>query len=426
MLDIYLKIKDSLNADNRSERLANLKKLNQNISKTNFDNNSAYKVNNHIHTTYSFSPYSPSLAVYMAKAAGLQTAGIMDHDTMNGVHEFMEAGRIMDLPTTVGMECRVDFSRTELHSYRLNNPDQKSIAYVAIHAVPSGRISELDDFFKPLRQYRQERNRIMINNINRIFRNSEINLESDRDVLPLSMAHDGGVMTERHLVFALSHKIRQKFPNGRRLVNYLENDLKIKIPEKNKMFLLDDANPIYLYDLLNVLKSSLVEMFYEPAGKECAEVKDIINLCQKLGAVSAYAYLGDVKESVTGDKKPQKFEDAYLEKLFSVIKNLGFKAVTYMPARNSREQLDRVRCLCEKMNLLQISGEDINSPRQSFICQKLKSPDYANLIDTTWALIGHERSEKQSGLYSEQSRTLFPDLDQRISYFKKKGKAFYE
>ena len=34
-------------------------------------------VNNHIHTTYSFSPYSPAAAVFAAKAEGLCTAGIV-------------------------------------------------------------------------------------------------------------------------------------------------------------------------------------------------------------------------------------------------------------------------------------------------------------------------------------------------------------
>ena len=38
-------------------------------------------VNNHIHTTYSFSPYTPTEAVYTAWRHGLGTAGIMDHDS---------------------------------------------------------------------------------------------------------------------------------------------------------------------------------------------------------------------------------------------------------------------------------------------------------------------------------------------------------
>ena len=47
--------------------------------------------NNHIHTIYSFSPYSPTKAAYMAYMAGLTSAGIMDHDSLSGVEEFKKA-----------------------------------------------------------------------------------------------------------------------------------------------------------------------------------------------------------------------------------------------------------------------------------------------------------------------------------------------
>ena len=90
-------------------------------------------VNNHIHTTYSFSPYSPAKAVWMAAEAGLATAGLMDHDSIGGAREFIEAGRILGLPTTIGAECRASFAATPLAGRRINNPDQETIAYVALH-----------------------------------------------------------------------------------------------------------------------------------------------------------------------------------------------------------------------------------------------------------------------------------------------------
>ena len=46
-------------------------------------------VNNHIHTSYSFSPYTPTSAVYFAWKAGLRTAGIMDHDSISGAKEWV-------------------------------------------------------------------------------------------------------------------------------------------------------------------------------------------------------------------------------------------------------------------------------------------------------------------------------------------------
>ena len=52
----------------------------------------------------------------------------------------------------------------------------------------------------------------------------------------------------------------------------------------------------------------------------------------------------------------------------------------------------RLRALCDRYGMLQISGEDINSPRQKFICEAMRDPIFANLLDTTWALIHHEQA----------------------------------
>ena len=107
-------------------------------------------------------------------------------------------------------------------------------------------------------------------------------------------------------------------------------------------------------------------------------------------AYLCYAYLGDVGDSVTGDKKAQKFEDDYLDDVFECLKEEGVKSVTYMPTRNTPEQLQRLRGLCDEYGMFQISGEDINSPRQGFIVKAMENPLFANLIDATWKLIEHE------------------------------------
>ena len=106
-------------------------------------------VNNHIHTIYSFSPYTPTTAVEAALKNGLKTAGIMDHDSVGGAKEFIEAGKKYNMPVTVGVECRVDMSKTRLNGKRINNPDQKSVAYVAMHGIPHQNIDKVDAFFAP-------------------------------------------------------------------------------------------------------------------------------------------------------------------------------------------------------------------------------------------------------------------------------------
>ena len=347
-------------------------------------------VNNHIHTTFSFSPYSPTKAVWMAYNAGLQTAGIMDHDSLSGAREFIEAGKIVGILTTIGVECRVNMKNTPLGDKRINNPDQKGIAYCTMHGVPHQHIDEVVNFFKPYVAKRNERNRKMIDRINELTAPYGIHTDFDKDVVPLSEFVNGGSITERHLLFALSKKITERFGKGEAVVKFLTEDMGIAVSGKVRGFLEDSDNVNYEYDLLGALKSNLVEKFYIDADEECPDVTEMIELAAKINAFSAYAYLGDVGDSVTGDKKTQKFEDDYIDLLFDVIKDLKFKAVTYMPSRNTMEQLRRIRSMCDKYGFFQISGEDINSPRQSFICEAQRNPEFANLYESTMTLIRHE------------------------------------
>jgi len=93
-------------------------------------------VNNHIHTTFSFSPYSPSKAVFLSWLSGLATTGIMDHDSVGGADEFIEAGKIIGIPVTVGFEIRCSMAGTPFEGKCINNPDQASVAYLAMHGIP--------------------------------------------------------------------------------------------------------------------------------------------------------------------------------------------------------------------------------------------------------------------------------------------------
>ena len=379
-------------------------------------------VNNHVHTTYSFSPYSPTKAVWMGFIAGLRTIGIMDHDTVCGAEEFIEAAKIVGIAATVGVETRVKMDKTPLSGKTINNPDQDSIAYVAIHGIPHTQLSIFREYFKPYNRKRNERNRKMVDNINKIVSDFGISIDFDKDVIPISMYHDGGSITERHLLYALILKILDKYPKGEKLLNFVQNDMGIKITDKIKNYLLDENNPYYEYDLLGALKSSMVSRFYIDADEECPDVFEFMDLAHRTNSILAYAYLGDITQSVTGDKKAQKFEDDYIEKLFDILKDIGFRAVTYMPSRNQIIQLREIRARCEKDQFFQISGEDINTPRQNFICMAQRDPEFDNLYDAAWALIGHETAatkDLDNALFSDKIMKKIPKLNDRIEYFKK-------
>jgi hypothetical protein len=348
----------------------------------------------------------------------------MDHDTISGAEEFIEAGTITGLATTIGVECRADFSGTSLKGKRINNPDQNTVAYVALHGIPHTQIQKVSRFFAPYIKERNLRNQKMVEKLNEILDLCGIRLDYHSDIEPLSMSNSGGSITERHILFSLSLKLVEKLGKGLPLLNFLRNDLHITVSEKQEKLLSDSSNTFYEYDLLGLLKSELVASFYIDATAECPDIRKVIDFTKSIGAISAYAYLGDVGDSATGDKKAQKFEDDYIDQLFEVLKELGFNAVTYMPSRNSTLQLERLRSLCEKYQLFQISGEDINSPRQSFVCEAMRVSGFQNLIDSTWALIGHEMEATKSmeaGMFSAGILKRYPELNDRTIVFKKAG-----
>ena len=385
------------------------------------------KMNNHVHSNYSFSPYAPSEIINKAIQFKLKAVGLMDHDTVAGAYEFIEAGKKSEIHTTVGCEVRAHFSNTAMKKKRLNNPDEKDIAYIALHGIPYSSLQQADEFLRPIREARFNRTNEEVLKLNQVLSERKINIALDmkKEVAVLSRYQEGGTITERHVLYALSIKLINTHSKGLELVSLIEDQLHIEIPSDIRDLLLDSSNPFYTYDLLGLLKSSLVPRFFIHSNQiECPQVETILSFGEYIGAIPCYAYLGNVNASPTGDKKPQTFEDSFLEELIKEISRLGFKAVTYMPPRNSLLQIMRLQELCIKNTLMQISGVDINSPRQSFDCSFLLNPEFKNLIDATWALIAHEKlssSNKLFGLFHPNNPISSLSLNHKIKKYAQVG-----
>jgi len=396
------KIIQELNSSNKRSRLFGLEKIYKLIEIGEEQFKKTEEVNNHVHTIYSFSPYSPSMAAYLVWKAGLRAVGLMDHDSVSGCKELIEACKIIGIASTVGFELRVNFSGTIVEGRKLNNPDSKNIGYIAIHGIPESKLPEAKKFLNPIQIARNKRNKkilVKLNNLIKSYGMKEIDF--NKEIYNISQAKEGGSITERHILYALARKIIQKTGKWEKLISFLKDNLDIVLSEKIKQFLLDKNNQFYLYDLLGILKSSFLDkIFIQPDYEECISVYEAVKFSNSINTIPAYAYLGDVTDSPTGDKRSEKFEDDFLEELIPELKKIGFKAITYMPPRNTLKQLLRLQRLCKKYEFMEISGVDINSPRQSFNYPIILRPEFAHLIEATWALIAHEKLANYYGKYA--------------------------
>ena len=386
------------------------------------------EVNNHVHTIYSFSPYSPAAAAWMARAAGLRAVGSVDHDSIAAADETRQACALLGIGATSGCEVRVNFSGTPVEGRRINNPDSANLAYIVFHGVPARSVAEVDSFLAPIRGVRNRRNRSQTERMNVLLEDAGAPSVSYDDVVAASMAAEGGGITERHILYVASQALMAWMQPGAPLCSFVENRLTGPLGSAVRERLGDPQNPHYVYDLLGALKSSfLPEFFEQPTEEECIPVNEAVSFANSVDAIPAYAYLGDVGDSPTGDKKAARFEDSYLDELFPLLRDIGFRAVTYMPPRNTKEQLLRVQALCAQNGLMEISGVDINSSRQVFTCPEILDPDFRHLIASTWALIVHEKLADHSprlSLFSDEN-PLGDSLASRLEAYARIGQTMH-
>ena len=394
MKELYF---EKLNAPDKRERLVALRDLKLLCDTGALDAPiTGINVNNHIHTIYSFSPFSPTKAVFMAWLSGLATAGIMDHDSVGGVDEFIKAGETIGLPVTVGFELRCSMNGTPFEGRRINNPDQTSVVNLAMHGIPHNKLSEAEHFLAPYREKRNVRNWKMVEKLNVLLRPYGLELDFNSDVLPLSQYSFGGSVTKKHIIYALAAALTKD--------------------EKPRDF------------LLGLFENQLVECFYVDANNELPHITEFVSLAEKLGAIPAYMYHGDVCESFCGREKKQIFEDSFLDDLVGYLTRIGIRALTYNPTCNTDDQLSRIKYLCETNGLFQISGDDIDSSMQDFICEKIETPEYCHLIESAWALVGHELASEQGvneGMFSTHTMGRLPNLNDRIKHFADLAKDKY-
>ena len=414
-----------LNHSGVDERLAALRELGESVKEGIALTD---EVNNHVHTIYSFSPYTPSMAAVKAARAGLQAVGIMDHDSVSGCAEMLEACKAITLASTVGFEMRVEMTGTAVEGRRTNNPDTLNNSYMAVHGIPAPRLEEARRFLQPMNTARIRRDRAQVERLNTVLAEWGIEpLDFEREVWAISEAAAGGSITERHILYALSLKLIRLYGQGPGLVRFVRQTLGVEVPPKVESLLNDPANSHYAYDLLGLFKASLVPRFFiQPDRSECLSVHNAVGFANEIGAIPAYAYLGDVGESPTGDKKAEKFEDDYLDELIPEVKRIGFKAVTYMPPRNTLEQVLRLQRLCAVHELMEISGVDINSSRQSFSCPIILTPPFRHLTEATWALIAHEKlasSDLEWALFSPRNPLAAVPLAERLRRYARVGRA---
>jgi len=165
--------------------------------------------NMHCHSFFSYNAngWSPSRVAYECRNSGLCASALCDFDVLDGLDEFLEAGRLLALRTAVHLETRAYVP--ELSAVDISSPGEPGVTYImgcGFTGIPAAGTEQAKTLAQ-LRLGAQDRNLALIARVNDALPAIAINYA--RDVQPLTPK---GVATERHIMRAYRLQAEKAFP----------------------------------------------------------------------------------------------------------------------------------------------------------------------------------------------------------------------
>jgi hypothetical protein len=395
---------DSLDAAQRKAALAALCRMVQNGTVTLPKPGTA--VNLHAHTFFSYNAYgySPSKYAWLARKAGLAAAGIVDFDVLDGLEEFLEAGRLLGLKTCVSLESRVFVP--EFATRVINSPGEPGIAY---HMGVGFTSAAPHPFLAEMRRAAAQRTRDLLARVNRFMHPVELDYEKDAAAIT-----PRGNATERHLCEAFERKAALVFPDPAARAAYWKQKLGDAPPPGAK--------------LQNLIRSKTMKKggvgYVQPGEGSFPLMADMNRFVLESGAIPTLAWLDGASD---GEK--------CIEELFAVAMASGAAALNIIPDRNytpgvrdqKLQNLNDVVALAQKHHFPILAGTEMNSPGNKFV-DSFETAELKPLLPVflrgAHIFYAHSVLQRQSGLgyLSAWAARTFGAVPAKNDFFERLGR----
>ena len=313
-------------------------------------------VNVHAHTffSYNYRGYSPSHFALESKRQALAVSGIVEFDCLDGLDEFLSAGRLLDLKTSIGLESRVYVP--EFGDREINSPGEPGISYhMGIGFTSTDIPEEAQAYMDGLRATSADRNRGLVDRVNAHL--DPVALDYEADVLPLTPS---GNATERHICVAYGRKAVAQFPDEEALSLFWADKLGVEVDQ-----ITDLPDGRGLTDLLRskTMKSGGVG-YVQPDSGSFPHMPDMNRFTLLCGAIPTLTWLDGCSAG-----------EQAIEELTDVAMATGVAAFNVIPDRNYTPgspdrkllNLQEVVAMTERRGLPLIGGTEMNSPGQKFV-----------------------------------------------------------
>jgi hypothetical protein len=377
-------------------------------------------VNMHFHSFFSFNAedWSPSRIAWESRKAGLYAAGLCDFDVLDGLEEFIEAGLVLGLRSTVNLETRAFVE--EFADVDINSPGEAGVAYVmgAGFAAPIADGTAQAEGLQGYRDRARARNIALVERINAAL--PDIAIDYGEDVLPLTPT---GGATERHIVRAYTNKARDVFEHPEPAAQFWTGILGKDLFEMIE--LLAD-----LPALEDVVRAKLVKRggigYVAPSPSTFPRVDDFIDWVASCNAIPMTTWLDGTSG---GESDPA----AYLE----CLRAKGAVALNIIPDRNWNiadpevravkvANLNAVVAAANAMDLPVNIGTEMNKRGLPFVDSlevESLAPHKETFLSGARIMVGHTLLLRYAGMsyIGEKAQTEFTDVKARNAFFERVG-----
>ncbi len=373
-------------------------------------------VNLHCHTFYSYNGYgdSPSAVAWKARVAGLAAIGIVDFDVLDGVREFLDACRLLDMRACAGIETRVFVDRYAKNV--INSPGEPGIAY----HMGAGFTADCDTnaaWVSSLKTTAQDRTRSIVDRVNAHVR--EIALDFENDVLPLT---PNGNATERHVCIAYHTKACEMLDKAAERHTYWSQ----KLDTSENDIAERESDPPLMHALI---RSKLMKQggvgYVAPEGPDFPALSDMNAHVEEAGAIPTMAWLDGTSD---GERQAGQLLDFLIE--------TGVEAVNVIPDRNwniedEAARQGKVKKLhafvkaAQKRSLPILVGTECNAHGQRFIddfAAEAMAPLVEPAHETAMIMYAHTALASHGmGYRSEWAKNNFVDRNARNAFYVRAG-----
>jgi len=378
-------------------------------------------VNMHFHSFFSYNAegYSPSHIAWEAKKHGLYAAGLCDFDVLDGMDEFLQAGLLLGLRSTVNVETRAYLK--EFAGVDISSPGEPGVTYIMgagfAKTFPAGTPQATG--LAGYRDRAKARNVALISRINPHL--PDIAIDYVKDVTPLT---PGGAATERHIISAYINKIKSVLKHPNAVADFLSKLLGKTSDEA--LELLSD-----MPTLEEVLRSRLAKRggfgYEQPSPGTFPTVEEFVKWVASCDAVPMITWL----DGTSGGEK-----DAHA--MLECMSSKGTAALNIIPDRNwnisdpkkkavKTANLKTIVDAAEKMHLPVNIGTEMNKlglPFNDDLDGEALNPYKQIFLKGARIMVGHTLLLKYAGFsyISPKAKAEFKDVQARNSFFEAAGK----